>query len=57
MKNNNVPTRRSEVINIRFMPQDISRLQKLAEKKGIPLSTYCYLIIKNTIDHEASLIS
>ena len=34
MKNNNVPTRRSEVIYIRFMSQYISRLQKLAEKKG-----------------------
>ena len=41
---------RTEVINIRFMPQDVSKLQELASKKGIALSTYCYLLIKEVLD-------
>lgn len=51
MKTDNVPTRRSQVINLRFLPQDVIKLQKMAQEKGIPLSTYCYLIIKDTIDN------
>lgn len=51
MKIDNVPTRRSQVINLRFLPQDVIKLQKMAQEKGIPLSTYCYLIIKDTIDN------
>ena len=52
MKTDNVPTRRSQVINLRFLPQDVIKLQEMAERKGLPLSTFCYLIIKNTIDKE-----
>lgn len=52
MKTNNVPTRRSQVVNLRFLPQDVIKLQKMAEQKGLPLSTFCYLIIKNTVDQE-----
>ncbi len=52
MKIDNVPTRRSQVINLRFLPQDVIKLQKMAQEKGIPLSTYCYLIIKDTIDND-----
>lgn len=51
MKTDNVPTRRSQVINLRFLPLDVIKLQKMAQEKGIPLSTYCYLIIKDTIDN------
>lgn len=54
MKIDNVPTRRSQVINLRFLPQDVTTLQKMAEQKGLPLSTFCYLIIKNMIDKEAA---
>ena len=53
MKTSNLPTKRSHVINLRFLPQDVIKLQKMAEQKGLPLSTFCYLIIKNTIDKEA----
>lgn len=54
MKTGNLPTKRSHVINLRFLPQDVIKLQKMAEQKGIPLSTFCYLIIKNTIDKEST---
>lgn len=54
MKTGNVPTRRSQVINLRFLPQDVIKLQKMAEQKGLPLSTFCYLIIKDMIDKEAA---
>ena len=54
MKTGNLPTKRSHVINLRFLPQDVIKLQKMAEQKGLPLSTFCYLIIKNTIDKESA---
>lgn len=54
MKTGNLPTKRSHVINLRFLPQDVIKLQTMAEQKGLPLSTFCYLIIKNTIDKEST---
>lgn len=46
------PIKRTEVVNVRFLPEEIQMLREEAQSKNIPLSTYCYLIIKNAIEHE-----
>lgn len=49
MKEEIMPIKRSEVINIRVLPIDLEILRNRAQAKGLALSTYCYLIIKDTI--------
>lgn len=46
------PIKRTEVVNVRFLPEEILMLKEEAASKGIPLSTYCYLIIKNAINEQ-----
>lgn len=46
------PIKRTEVVNVRFLPEEIQLLKNEAISKDIPLSTYCYLIIKNAIDEQ-----
>lgn len=43
------PIKRTEVVNVRFLPEEIQIIKEEAVSKNIPLSTYCYLIIKNSI--------
>lgn len=52
MKQEIAPIKRTKVINIRVLPDDFTPLQKMADKKGLAVSTYCYLIIKDAIEHE-----
>lgn len=46
------PIKRTEVVNVRLLPEEIQMLKEEAASKAIPLSTYCYLIIKNAIDEQ-----
>ena len=52
MKREIAPIKRTKVINIRVLPDDVPLLQDMADKKGLAVSTYCYLIIKNAIDEQ-----
>ena len=52
MKQEIAPIKRTKVINIRVLPDDFRPLQEMADKKGLAVSTYCYLIIKDVIEHE-----
>lgn len=52
MKHEIAPIKRTKVINIRVLPDDVKILQSMADKKGLAVSTYCYLIIKDAIEHE-----
>lgn len=52
MKHEIAPRKRTKVINIRVLPDDVKILQSMADKKGLAVSTYCYLIIKDAIEHE-----
>ena len=52
MKREIAPIKRTKVINIRVLPDDLKPLQEMADKKGLAISTYCYLIIKNAIDEQ-----
>ncbi|GAA5100681.1 plasmid mobilization protein [Wohlfahrtiimonas larvae] len=50
MKSDVEPSKRTKVINIRVKPEDAEKLQLLANQKGLALSTYCYLLLKNEAD-------
>lgn len=52
MKEDAMPMKRSEVINIRVLPTDSEILRNKARARGLAVSTYCYLIIKDAIEHE-----
>lgn len=46
------PIKRTEVVNVRFLPCELEIIRAEAISKDIPLSTYCYLIIRNAIDEQ-----
>lgn len=46
------PIKRTQVVNVRFLPEEIEVLREDASSQNIPLSTYCYLIIKKAIDEQ-----
>ncbi|MBS7825099.1 hypothetical protein J7624_02560 [Wohlfahrtiimonas chitiniclastica] len=50
MKEETVPIKRSEVINIRVLPADAEILRERAQARGIALSTFCYLLIKDELE-------
>jgi len=50
MKQPATTRKRTKLVNLRVLPEDYDELQKLAAKKGIATSTYCYLIIKESIN-------
>ena len=52
MKQEVAPIKRTKVINVRVLPDDLKPLEELANKKGLSVSTYCYLIIKSVIERE-----
>lgn len=50
MNEKNNPPQRTSRVNIRLLPNDASKLEKMAIKKGISPTTLAYLIVKEAID-------
>lgn len=52
MKEEITTRKRAKLINLRVLEEDFVEIQKLANQKGIPVATYCYLIVKEAIDQK-----
>lgn len=50
MNEKNNPPQRTSRVNIRLLPNDLIKLEKMALKKGIKPTTLAYLIVKEAIN-------
>lgn len=50
MKEESLPIKRSEAINIRVLPTDADILRERAKARGLALSTFCYLLLKDELE-------
>ncbi|MGL4675042.1 MAG: hypothetical protein ACRCXK_09295 [Wohlfahrtiimonas sp.] len=50
MNEKNNPPQRTSRVNIRLLPNDLIKLEKMAQRKGIKPTTLAYLIVKEAIN-------
>ena len=45
------PKINTEIIKVHVSPDDLEKLRYLADREGVPLSTYCRMSLKNDINY------
>lgn len=45
------PKKNTEVIKVHVSPDDLEKLRYLADRDGVPLSTYCRMTLKSHINY------